>query len=82
MVHTRGFGRSTSCPDFGESGEQADAKAAINWSAKESWSHRHSRWDSLLETLRGRFSAAPLGALGVDTHRVPYPEGGERHGPC
>lgn len=29
MVHTRGFGRSTGCPDFGEPGEQADVKAAI-----------------------------------------------------
>lgn len=37
---------------------------------------------SLSGISRGRFSAAPLGALGVDTHRVPCPEGGERHGPC
>ncbi|MGA5358104.1 CocE/NonD family hydrolase [Streptomyces purpurascens] len=35
MVYTRGFGRSTGCPDFGEPGEQADVKAAINWSAKQ-----------------------------------------------
>nr|WP_229911983.1 CocE/NonD family hydrolase [Streptomyces lanatus] len=42
MVYTRGFGRSTGCPDFGEPGEQADVKAAINWSAKQSWSHRRS----------------------------------------
>lgn len=42
MVHTREFGRSTGCPDFGEPGEQADVKAAINWSAKQSWSHRRS----------------------------------------
>ncbi|MFI6274633.1 CocE/NonD family hydrolase [Streptomyces sp. NPDC050988] len=42
MVDTRGFGRSTGCPDFGEPGEQADVKAASNWSAKQSWSHRRS----------------------------------------
>ncbi|WP_435862040.1 hypothetical protein [Streptomyces phaeochromogenes] len=42
MAYTRGFGRSTGCPDFGEPGEQADAKAAINSSAKQPWSHRRS----------------------------------------
>ncbi|MET9359204.1 CocE/NonD family hydrolase [Streptomyces sp. NPDC006617] len=42
MAYTRGFGRSTGCSDFGEPGEQADVKAAINWSAKQSWSHRRS----------------------------------------
>ncbi|MPY58554.1 CocE/NonD family hydrolase [Streptomyces spongiae] len=37
-VDTRGFGGSTGCLDFGGPGEQADVKAAINWSAQQSWS--------------------------------------------
>lgn len=38
MVDTRGFGGSTGCLDFGGPGDQADVKAAIGWSARQSWS--------------------------------------------
>nr|WSZ98214.1 CocE/NonD family hydrolase [Streptomyces sp. NBC_00857]WSZ98952.1 CocE/NonD family hydrolase [Streptomyces sp. NBC_00857] len=38
MVDTRGFGGSTGCLDFGGPGDQADVKAAIDWSAKQPWS--------------------------------------------
>lgn len=38
MVDTRGFGGSTGCLDFGGPGDQADVKAAIDWSASRSWS--------------------------------------------
>ncbi|GHJ36970.1 CocE/NonD family hydrolase [Streptomyces sp. TS71-3] len=38
MVDLRGFGGSTGCLDWGGPGEQADVKAAIDWSAKQPWS--------------------------------------------
>ncbi|MGW0787610.1 CocE/NonD family hydrolase [Streptomyces sp. NPDC002911] len=38
MVDLRGFGGSTGCLDFGGPGEQADVKAAIDWSAGQPWS--------------------------------------------
>ncbi|SBV05805.1 hypothetical protein YW5DRAFT_03117 [Streptomyces sp. Ncost-T6T-1] len=38
MVGTRGFGGSTGCLDLGGPGDQADVKAAIDWSAQQSWS--------------------------------------------
>jgi len=38
MVDTGGFGGSTGRLDFGGPGDQADVKAAINWSAKQPWS--------------------------------------------
>ncbi|MEU8867825.1 CocE/NonD family hydrolase [Streptomyces umbrinus] len=38
MVDTRGFGGSTGCLDLGGPGDQADVKAAIDWSAKQPWS--------------------------------------------
>lgn len=38
MVDLRGFGGSTGCLDWGGPGEQADVKAAIDWSARQSWS--------------------------------------------
>ncbi|WP_033319451.1 CocE/NonD family hydrolase [Streptomyces yerevanensis] len=38
MVDTRGFGGSTGCLDFGGPGDQADVKAAIDWSASRPWS--------------------------------------------
>ncbi|GAB2813956.1 CocE/NonD family hydrolase [Streptomyces daliensis] len=38
MVDTRGFGGSTGCFDLGGPGDQADVKAAIDWSAKQPWS--------------------------------------------
>jgi predicted acyl esterase len=34
----RGFGASEGCNDFGGVGEQADAKAAIEWAAAQPWS--------------------------------------------
>ncbi|MGW7517762.1 CocE/NonD family hydrolase [Streptomyces sp. NPDC054796] len=38
MVDLRGFGGSTGCLDWGGPGEQADVKAAVDWSAKQPWS--------------------------------------------
>jgi putative CocE/NonD family hydrolase len=38
MVDLRGFGGSTGCLDWVGPGEQADVKAAIQWSASQSWS--------------------------------------------
>lgn len=38
MVDTRGFGGSSGCLDFGGPGDQADVKAALDWSAKQPWS--------------------------------------------
>jgi putative CocE/NonD family hydrolase len=38
MVDLRGFGGSTGCLDWVGPGEQADVKAAIQWSAQQSWS--------------------------------------------
>ncbi|MFE0417317.1 CocE/NonD family hydrolase [Streptomyces tendae] len=38
MVDTRGFGGSTGCLDLGGPGDQADVKAAIDWSSKQPWS--------------------------------------------
>ncbi|MFH8241194.1 CocE/NonD family hydrolase [Streptomyces sp. NPDC018321] len=38
MVDLRGFGGSTGCLDWGGPGEQADVRAAIDWSAKQPWS--------------------------------------------
>ena len=34
----RGFGASEGCNDFGGVGEQADAKAAVEWAASQPWS--------------------------------------------
>lgn len=38
MVDLRGFGGSTGCLDWVGPGEQADVRAAINWSTRQSWS--------------------------------------------
>ncbi|MEU8263217.1 CocE/NonD family hydrolase [Micromonospora sp. NPDC048999] len=38
MVDLRGFGGSTGCLDFIGPGEQADIKAAVEWSASQPWS--------------------------------------------
>ncbi|SIR27421.1 CocE/NonD family hydrolase [Micromonospora avicenniae] len=38
MVDLRGFGGSTGCLDFLGPGEQADIKAAVEWSASRPWS--------------------------------------------
>ncbi|MGW8378398.1 CocE/NonD family hydrolase [Streptomyces sp. ODS28] len=38
MVDLRGFGGSTGCLDWGGPGEQADVKAAVDWSASRPWS--------------------------------------------
>jgi uncharacterized protein len=38
MVDLRGFGGSTGCLDWVGPGEQADVRAAINWSASRPWS--------------------------------------------
>lgn len=38
MVDLRGFGGSTGCLDWVGPGEQADVKAAIQWSAAQKWS--------------------------------------------
>lgn len=34
----RGYGESDGCGDFGGIGEQADSKAAVEWSAEQEWS--------------------------------------------
>jgi putative CocE/NonD family hydrolase len=38
MVDVRGFGGSTGCLDFGGPGDQADIRAAIDWTASRPWS--------------------------------------------
>ena len=38
MVDLRGFGGSTGCLDWVGPGEQADVRAAIDWSARQRWS--------------------------------------------
>jgi len=38
MVDLRGFGGSTGCLDWVGPGEQADVKAAVQWTASQSWS--------------------------------------------
>ena len=39
LVDLRGFGASGGCWDFGGAGEQADAKAAVEWAASQPWSN-------------------------------------------
>ena len=38
LVDLRGFGGSTGCLDWVGPGEQADVKAAVEWSSRQSWS--------------------------------------------
>ena len=38
QVSLRGFGASEGCPDFAGFGEQADARAAVEWAATRPWS--------------------------------------------
>ena len=38
QVDSRGYGGSQGCNDFGGKGEQMDAKAAVEWAAKQPWS--------------------------------------------
>ncbi|HVE98601.1 MAG TPA: CocE/NonD family hydrolase [Mycobacteriales bacterium] len=38
MVDSRGYGSSGGCNDLGGPGEQSDAKAAVEWAAKQPWS--------------------------------------------
>lgn len=38
QVSLRGYGESEGCGDFGGPGEQADARAAVEWSASQPWS--------------------------------------------
>jgi predicted acyl esterase len=39
QVDSRGYGGSDGCYDLGGAGEQMDAKAAIEWAAKQTWSN-------------------------------------------
>jgi predicted acyl esterase len=39
QVDSRGYGGSDGCNDFGGPGEQMDAKAAVEWAAKQDWSN-------------------------------------------
>ena len=38
QVSLRGYGASEGCPDFAGPGEQADARAAVEWAASQAWS--------------------------------------------
>jgi len=38
QVSLRGYGASEGCPDFAGTGEQADARAAVEWAASRPWS--------------------------------------------
>jgi predicted acyl esterase len=38
LVDSRGYGSSGGCNDLGGKGEQADAKAAVEWAASQTWS--------------------------------------------
>ena len=38
QVDSRGYGGSGGCYDMGGNGEQSDAKAAVEWAAKQAWS--------------------------------------------
>ena len=39
QVDSRGYGGSDGCYDLGGAGEQMDAKAAVEWAAKQKWSN-------------------------------------------
>ena len=39
QVDSRGYGASDGCYDLGGKGEQMDAKAAVEWAAKQKWSN-------------------------------------------
>ncbi|HVE98600.1 MAG TPA: CocE/NonD family hydrolase [Mycobacteriales bacterium] len=39
LVDSRGYGSSGGCNDFGGPGEQSDAKAAVEWAARQPWSN-------------------------------------------
>ena len=39
QVDSRGFGGSEGCYDYGGKGEQMDAKAAVEWAARQPWSN-------------------------------------------
>lgn len=39
IASLRGYGRSEGCGDFGGRGEQADAKATVEWAASRRWSN-------------------------------------------
>ena len=39
QVDSRGYGGSDGCYDLGGAGEQADAKAAVEWAASQDWSN-------------------------------------------
>jgi predicted acyl esterase len=45
QVDSRGYGGSDGCYDLGGKGEQMDAKAAVEWAAKQKWSNgRVAMW--------------------------------------
>ena len=69
-VDLRGFGASGGCWDFGGPGEQADAKAAVEWAGSQPWSngrvgmigHSYPAWAGLM-ALASRPSALKALAL-------------------
>jgi len=85
QVALRGQGGSEGCPDLGGDGEQGDAKAAVEWSARQSWSTgRVGTWglsyDGLTQVMnlanrpRGLRAAVIMGPA-IDQHRVFFMHG-------
>ncbi|MGW7521827.1 CocE/NonD family hydrolase [Streptomyces sp. NPDC054796] len=91
MVDTRGFGGSSGCFDLGGPGDQADVKAAIDWSAKQPWSSgsvgmygkSFDAWTGLLgnntkhDALKAVVAQEPIWDLNEHFHSngIPRPHG-------
>ena len=84
-VDLRGFGASSGCNDFGGPGEQADAKAAVEWAASRPWStgkvgmwgKSYDAWTEVM-ALQGKpkgLAAAVIQSPLIDGYRTLYQNG-------
>jgi uncharacterized protein len=85
QVDLRGFGASSGCNDFGGVGEQADAKAAVEWAASQPWSNgkvgmwgkSYDGWTEVmgLATKPKGLAAAVIMSPIIDGYRTLYMNG-------
>ncbi|HVF52511.1 MAG TPA: CocE/NonD family hydrolase [Actinomycetota bacterium] len=85
QVSLRGYGESDGCGDFGGVGEQADAVAAVEWSAAQEWSTgkvgmwgiSYDGWTQVMAMANGAkgLSAAVVSSPLISLYRGLYMDG-------
>ena len=85
MVDSRGYGSSGGCSDLGGPGEQSDAKAAVEWAAKQPfstgkvamWGKSYDAWTQVM-ALAGKpkgLAAVVIQAPAIEGYRIFFENG-------